>query len=96
METEPKYKRILLKISGEALAGEQKTGLASRQAELSRQLHAQYANGLSPWAALLVGVRIGAGSCWFGAIPSGSRMPYISRWPAWYRVRIEVEVVPAR
>ena len=25
METEPKYKRILLKISGEALAGEQKT-----------------------------------------------------------------------
>ena len=27
METEPKYKRILLKISGEALAGEQKTGL---------------------------------------------------------------------
>ena len=27
METGPKYKRILLKISGEALAGEQKTGL---------------------------------------------------------------------
>ena len=27
MGTEPKYKRILLKISGEALAGEQKTGL---------------------------------------------------------------------
>ena len=25
METGPKYKRILLKISGEALAGEQKT-----------------------------------------------------------------------
>ena len=25
MGTEPKYKRILLKISGEALAGEQKT-----------------------------------------------------------------------
>ena len=27
METEPKYKRILLKISGEALAGDKKTGL---------------------------------------------------------------------
>ena len=27
MGTGPKYKRILLKISGEALAGEQKTGL---------------------------------------------------------------------
>lgn len=36
-------------------AGEQKQVLSSRQTELSRQLHAQYANGLSPWAALLSG-----------------------------------------
>ena len=27
MGTEPKFRRVLLKISGEALAGDQKTGL---------------------------------------------------------------------
>lgn len=36
-------------------AAEHKKTLAGRQAELSRQLQAQYANGLSPWAALLSG-----------------------------------------
>src|SRR5690606_30109938 len=35
---------------------EQQTGaLAQRRAELSKQLRAQYASGLSPWAALLSG-----------------------------------------
>ena len=41
MGTEPKYKRILLKISGEALAGEQKTGLDFRSEEHTSELQSQ-------------------------------------------------------
>ncbi len=39
----------------QARSAEQKKVLAGRQAELSRQLQIQYADGLSPWAALLSG-----------------------------------------
>ncbi len=70
METiTPKYRRILLKISGEALAGEKKTGLdfavigkVCDAIEQCRQMGVQ------------VGVVIGGGNFWRGAKDGGGHM----------------------
>ena len=60
MET-PKYKRILLKISGEALAGEQKTGL-----DFSVLHSVADAIGSCVAAGAQVGLVVGGGNFWRG------------------------------
>ena len=69
METEPKYKRILLKISGEALAGEQKTGL-------DFGVIGQVCDVIKACTELgvQVGVVIGGGNFWRGVKNGEGRM----------------------
>ena len=76
METEPKYKRILLKISGEALAGEQKTGL-------DFGVIGQVCDVIKACTELgvQVGVVIGGGNFWRGVKNGEGRM---DRWRADY------------
>ena len=66
---EPKYKRVLLKISGEALAGEKGRGLDF--AVLN-----QVCGAIREAAAMSVqvGVVVGAGNFWWGAKDGGGRM----------------------
>lgn len=66
---EPKYKRVLLKISGEALAGDRHTGLDfSLIASVCDIIKEAVAMGVQ------VGVVIGAGNFWRGAKDGGGRM----------------------
>ena len=61
MEAKPKYKRVLLKISGEALAGEKHTGLDFKViSDVSRAVGRCAALGVQ------VGVVIGGGNVWRG------------------------------
>lgn len=70
MGTEPKYKRILLKISGEALAGEQKTGL-------DFGVIGQVCDVIKTCTELgvQVGVVIGGGNFWRGVKTARARWP---------------------
>ena len=66
---EPKYKRVLLKISGEALAGDRHTGLDfSLIASVCDVIKEAVSMGVQ------VGVVIGAGNFWRGAKDGGGRM----------------------
>ena len=69
MGTEPKYKRILLKISGEALAGEQKTGL-------DFGVIGQVCDVIKTCTELgvQVGVVIGGGNFWRGVKDGADKM----------------------
>ena len=66
---EPRYKRVLLKISGEALAGEKRTGLdfavISRVCDVIKE---------AVEMGVQVGVVVGAGNFWRGAKDGGGRM----------------------
>ena len=66
---EVKYKRVLLKISGEALAGERHTGL-------DFEVVGQVCDAIREAVAMgvQVGVVIGAGNFWRGAKDGGGRM----------------------
>ena len=66
---ELKYKRILLKISGEALAGERRSGL-------DFEVVGQVCDAIKEAVAMgvQVGVVIGAGNFWRGAKDGGGRM----------------------
>lgn len=60
---EPRYKRILLKLSGEALSGASGTGIDPDQAAfMARRVKAVYQLGVQ------VGIVIGAGNLWRGKI----------------------------
>jgi uridylate kinase len=69
MNGEPVYKRVLLKISGEALAGEQKTGLdfqvIDRVCEAVRECVEM---------GVQVGMVVGGGNFWRGVKDGGGRM----------------------
>ena len=66
---EPKYKRVLLKISGEALAGEKHTGLDfAIIAQVCDVIKEAVEMGVQ------VGIVIGAGNFWRGAKDGGGRM----------------------
>ena len=57
----PKYNRILLKLSGESLAGDQKTGIDfDKVVEVARQVK------LSVDAGVQVGIVVGGGNFWRG------------------------------
>ena len=66
---EPKYKRVLLKISGEALAGEKRTGLDFAViGQVCDVIKEAVEMGVQ------VGVVVGAGNFWRGAKDGGGRM----------------------
>lgn len=73
METGPKYKRILLKISGEALAGEQKTGL-------DFGVIGQVCDVIKTCTELgvQVGVVIGGGNFWRGVKDGAGKVERVS------------------
>ena len=79
---EPKYKRVLLKISGEALAGEKGRGLDF--AVLN-----QVCGAIREAAAMSVqvGVVVGAGNFWRGVKDGGGKWsaPAPTRWECWAR-----------
>ena len=54
---EPKYRRVLLKISGEALAGENHTGINTEMTQIvARQIKKLHDLGVqSSWAAAISG-----------------------------------------
>ena len=63
---EPKYKRVLLKISGEALAGEQKFGLNNDMlAKVAGQVKEVYDMGVQ------IAIVVGGGNFWRGARSGG-------------------------
>ena len=66
---EPKYKRVLLKISGEALAGEQHRGL-------DFQVIGEVCDVVKKCVALgvQVGIVVGGGNFWRGLKDGGDRM----------------------
>ena len=66
---EPKYKRVLLKISGEALAGEKHFGL-------DFQVMGQVADVIRECVAMgvQVGIVIGGGKFWRGGKEGGGRL----------------------
>ena len=69
MEAKPKYKRVLLKISGEALAGEKHTGLDFKViSDVSRAVGRCAALGVQ------VGVVIGGGNFWRGVKDGADKM----------------------
>lgn len=69
MDGKPAYKRVLLKISGEALAGEKKSGLDfSVIDEVSEAIKTCVARGVE------VGVVIGGGNFWRGVKDGGGKM----------------------
>ena len=66
---EPRYKRVLLKISGEALAGEKRTGLDfAIIAQVCDVIKEAVEMGVQ------VGIVVGAGNFWRGAKDGGGRM----------------------
>lgn len=68
-ETRPVYKRVLLKISGEALAGEKRTGL---DFEMIRSVAAAIKRCAD--MGVEVGVVVGGGNFWRGAKDGGGTM----------------------
>ena len=66
---EPKYKRVLLKISGEALAGDKKTGLNFDVINSVCDVIQKCAN-----SGVQIGIVIGGGNFWRGAKDAGKRM----------------------
>ncbi len=59
--TEPKYKRILLKLSGEALAGDKKTGLDYNvMTDICKSIKKCYDAGIE------IGIVVGGGNFWRG------------------------------
>ena len=77
---EPKYKRVLLKISGEALAGDKHFGL-------DFQVMGQVADVIKQCAAMgvEVGVVIGGGNFWRGVktARATSSAPAPTTWACW-------------
>ena len=69
IETKPVYKRVLLKISGEALAGEKKTGL---DFEIIRSVCAAVKTVVD--MGVEVGIVVGGGNFWRGVKDGGGRM----------------------
>ena len=67
MGTEPKYKRILLKISGEALAGDAHRGTGLRRHRRSVRRHQEVRR-----MGVQVGVVVGGGNFWRG-VKDGER-----------------------
>ena len=56
---EPKYKRILLKISGEALAGETRTGINEEMTgKVAKEIRELIELGVE------VAIVVGGGNCW--------------------------------
>ena len=73
---EPRYKRVLLKISGEALAGEKRTGLDFAViGQVCDVIKEAVEMGVQ------VGVVVGAGNFWRGAKDGGGRME--RTWGCW-------------
>jgi uridylate kinase len=69
-----KYKRILLKLSGEALAGNQKTGIDTETlGAISDKISEAYKLGVE------ISIVVGGGNFWRGR--SGKGMPII--WACW-------------
>ena len=69
METGPAYTRVLLKLSGEALAGKQKFGLDfDMMREVSEVIKACVALGVE------VGIVVGGGNFWRGVKDGGGKM----------------------
>ena len=77
---EPKYKRVLLKISGEALAGDKHFGL-------DFQVMGQVADVIKPCRdmGVEVGVVIGGGNFWRGVktARATSSAPAPTTWACW-------------
>ena len=69
METKPVYRRVLLKISGEALAGEKKTGL---DFDIIRRVCAAVKRCVD--MGVEVGIVVGGGNFWRGVKDGGGRM----------------------
>ena len=69
MEAKPVYRRILLKISGEALAGQKKTGL---DFEIIRSVCAAVKTVVD--MGVEVGIVVGGGNFWRGVKDGGGRM----------------------
>ena len=69
IEAKPVYKRVLLKISGEALAGEKKTGL---DFEIIRSVCAAVKTVVD--MGVEVGIVVGGGNFWRGVKDGGGRM----------------------
>jgi uridylate kinase len=64
MDSTPAYKRILLKLSGEALAGDQKLGVdPARVIEIANEIRDVRALGID------VGIVIGGGNIFRGVSP---------------------------
>ena len=68
-ETKPVYKRVLLKVSGEALAGEKKTGL-----DFAVMKSVCEAVKKITEMGVEVGIVVGAGNFWRGAKDGGGKM----------------------
>jgi uridylate kinase len=65
-EIQPKYKRILLKLSGEALAGEKKTGLDYNViTDICKSIKKCYKAGIQ------IGIVVGGGNFWRGRSSGG-------------------------
>ena len=75
---EPKYKRVLLKISGEALAGDKHFGL-------DFQVMGRVADVIKACAAMGVeiGVVIGGGNFWSRTARAISSAPAPTTWACW-------------
>lgn len=69
METKPVYRRVLLKISGEALAGEKKTGL---DFDIIRRVCEAVKRCVD--MGVEVGIVVGGGNFWRGVKDGGGRM----------------------
>lgn len=64
--TTPKYKRVLLKLSGEALAGSQKTGIDTDMlGRISDRIHDAYKLGIE------ISIVVGGGNFWRGRCGKG-------------------------
>ena len=69
MEAKPVYKRVLLKVSGEALAGEKKTGI---DFEIVRSVCAAVKQCVE--MGVEVGIVVGGGNFWRGVKDGGGKM----------------------
>ena len=69
IETKPVYKRVLLKVSGEALAGEKKTGL---DFDIIRSVCSAVKTVVD--MGVEVGIVVGGGNFWRGVKDGGGRM----------------------
>jgi uridylate kinase len=73
MDSKPAYKRILLKLSGEALAGDQKLGVdPARVIEIANEIRDVRALGID------IGIVIGGGNIFRGLSPSAQGMDRVA------------------